>query len=168
MTEKVYLGLGSNIGDREKNIFSAIDLLTTIDGFRINQTASIYETKPLYNPDQPKFLNTAVKGKTSLRPQKLLSELQGIEKHLGRGTARIKNAPREIDIDILAFEFSVVSNGELKVPHSGLSERLFALIPFAELAPNFVIPKLNLTPVELIKTCPDESHPKRLTMEKTA
>ena len=87
MLELVYLGLGSNIGDRETNIFSAIAALDVRDEITVNRTASIYETDPLYNTDQPAFLNTVVELKTNLDPEVMLQVCQGIELMLGRPMA---------------------------------------------------------------------------------
>lgn len=168
MTEKVYLGFGSNLGDREKNIFLAIDAMQKIEGFKVTRIASLYETPPLYNLDQPDFLNTAVEGISALKPQQLLKEINQVERNLGRTEVRIKNDPRFIDIDILSFEHSTVANSSLKVPHEGLSSRLFALTPLAEIASDFIIPKLGLTPVELIARCPDTSEIRQFHLGKIA
>ena len=91
MNQLVYLGLGANIGDRESNVFTAIAALDVRDDIAVNRTASIYETDPLYNTDQPKFLNSVVEIDTRLQPESMLQVCQGIEMMLGRPSNRKKN-----------------------------------------------------------------------------
>ena len=100
MPELIYLGIGSNIGDRETNIFSAIAALDVRGEIVVLRTASIYETDPIYNLDQPKFLNTVVEIKTDLDPEVMLQVCQGVELMLGRPINLKKNEPRVIDFDI--------------------------------------------------------------------
>ena len=100
MPELIYLGIGSNIGDRETNIFSAIAALDVREEIVVVRTASIYETDPLYNLDQPKFLNTVVEIKTDLDPEVMLQVCQGVELMLGRPINHKKKEPRVIDIDL--------------------------------------------------------------------
>jgi 2-amino-4-hydroxy-6-hydroxymethyldihydropteridine pyrophosphokinase len=103
MSELIYLGIGSNIGDRETNIFSAIAALDVRDDIKVMRTASIYETDPLYNLQQPKFLNTVVELKTSLDPEIMLQVCQGVELMLGRSSNHKKNDPRVIDLYIFGL-----------------------------------------------------------------
>ena len=168
MTETVYFGLGSNLGDREKNVYSAMDLLKLVPGLSLVKTASFYESPPLYNTNQPSFLNSVVEGLYNGKPQNLLQEIQSIEIKLGRSEIRQKNHPRTIDIDILIFGNHVLNTTKLQIPHSKLSERKFVLIPMAEIAPDFLIPKLNQNPVELIAICPDKSIIEKHTILKSA
>ena len=104
MNEIAFIGLGSNIGDRESNIFSAIAALDVRNEINVKKTASIYETEPLYNKKQPAFLNTVVEIETTLTPEDMLQVCKGIELMLGRKQIQKKNEPRVIDLDILAFE----------------------------------------------------------------
>ena len=110
MSELIYLGIGSNIGDRETNIFSAIAALDVRDDIKVMRTASIYETDPLYNLQQPKFLNTVVELKTSLDPEIMLQVCQGVELMLGRSSNHKKNDPRVIDLDILDLPIVLSQN----------------------------------------------------------
>ena len=103
MFEIVYLSLGSNLGDREANLASAITALGTYSEIQDVQSASFYETKPLYNLDQPDFLNTVVKCHTGFTPFKMLDAVMNIEILLGRSKKHEKNQPRIIDIDILCL-----------------------------------------------------------------
>ena len=134
---KVYLGMGSNLGDRKGNLDRAVELLS--DRVRIEQLSSIYETEPVGSSEQPRFLNAVLEVSTGLGPFQLLSVVKGIEVVLGRVPGR-PNAPRPIDIDILFYEDQVIDTPSLTVPHPRPSERAFVLIPLAELAPDLVHP----------------------------
>ena len=123
MNQLVYLGLGTNIGDRDSNLFTAIAALDVRDDISVNRTASIYESDPMYNQDQPNFLNSVVEIETSLQPEIMMQVCQGIEMMLGRPMSRKKNEPRVIDIDILAYETMSVELGELK---SNYVKRVYA------------------------------------------
>ena len=168
MNQLVYLGLGANIGDRESNLFTAIAALDVRDDISVNRTASIYETDPKYNLDQPKFLNCVVEIDTTLQPEVMLQVCQGIEMMLGRPSSRKKNEPRVIDIDILAYEAISVELGELIFPHPDLFTRKFVLVPWAEIAPNFVVQDYGQTVSDLLSLCPDASNVQKYKLEKTA
>ncbi len=130
--KKVYLGLGSNIGDRKANLSRALTLLG--DRVKINVVSSIYETEPVGYDDQPKFLNAVCLARTNLGPLQLLSLVKSIESSMGRETG-LPNGPRIIDIDIILFGNMSVIDPELTIPHPRMSERAFVLIPLAEIAP---------------------------------
>jgi len=134
---KVYLGLGSNMGKRHKNLSRALDLLSP--QVQIERISSIYETEPVGYLDQPRFLNAVLRGSTLLSPQMLLSKAKEIEKSLGR-VPSFQNAPRPIDIDILLYGRQVIRLPELTIPQPRLEERAFILVPLAEIAPGFVHP----------------------------
>ena len=156
-TNIVYLSLGSNIGDRESNLAQATMALSI--NFEISniQSSSYYVTEPLYNKDQPDFLNSIVKFSTTLKPFDVLDIVQKVEKMLGRPEIREKNQPRTIDIDILFHGDAVIETEKLSIPHPMISLRKFILIPFAEIEPGFQIPHSNLTINDLIEHCPDNS-----------
>jgi len=168
MTEFVYLGLGSNIGDRETNIFSAIAALDVREDINVKRTASIYETDPLYIEEQPKFLNTVVELKTDLDPEVMLQVCKGIELMLGRPEDYKKNEPRVIDLDILAYETKMIELSHLIIPHPEIFARKFVLVPWAELAPDFTIQGIDRTVSELLKLCPDTSNVRIHHLEKSA
>ena len=135
--QMVYIGAGSNIGNREENIARAFLLLKS--SFLSLETASLYESKALYYKDQPDFLNTVFRGaiKANITPQQLLSLLLETENTLGRVRDQaIPKGPRTIDLDILLFGDYVISEENLTVPHPGIAERLFVLVPLLELDKN--------------------------------
>lgn len=138
----VILGLGSNLGDRKSYLEQAIALLRT--QVAVESVSTVYESAAMLPPEAPRewnkpFLNLAVKASTRLSPRELLTKLKQIERELGR-SKRERWAPREIDLDILAWGALVVSEDDLKIPHPGLLERPFALRPLAELAPDWSYP----------------------------
>jgi 2-amino-4-hydroxy-6-hydroxymethyldihydropteridine diphosphokinase len=129
--KKVYLALGSNIGNREQNLQKCVDLLETI-GVAVLRASSVYETKPKYLLDQPLFLNLVLEAETDLYPRTLIKKLKLLEREMGRRPAR-PNRPRLIDIDILLFGKFVIETKDLVVPHPRMAERRFVLEPLAEL-----------------------------------
>jgi GTP cyclohydrolase-4 len=133
----VYLGLGSNLGDRKQNLARALELLS--QHLKIEQISSIYETEPVGYEQQPLFLNAACRISTGLNPEKLLRLAKKIEAELGRKPS-FPNAPRPIDIDILLYGDKVLSIKELTIPHPRLAERAFVLVPLAEIAPDLLHP----------------------------
>jgi len=143
----VYIGVGSNLGDRQANITEALQHLRA--QVRIRTVASLYVTEPAGYLDQPRFLNTAVEGETDLSPRDLLGFLKGIERRLGRQPS-FRNAPRPIDMDILAYGDEIVDAPGLRIPHQRLSERAFVLVPLAEIAPVLRLPDAQQTVAELL------------------
>ena len=133
----VYLGLGSNMGDRMGHLRAAIERLH--ERAVITSIASVYETEPIGFEDQPMFLNTAVSATTFLDPPELLRFAKGIEADLGRQPG-FRNAPRPIDIDILLYGDLVVETPDLTIPHPGIDERAFVLAPLSEIAFDVVHP----------------------------
>jgi len=155
MFSKVFLSLGSNIGDRESNLAQATMALSINLNISDIQSSSYYESEPLYNPDQPKFLNSVVSCCTTLKPFEFLDVVKRIETMLGRTDPREKNQPRTIDIDILLHGDAVLETEELVLPHPMMGLRKFVLLPFEEIASDFQIPHLNLTVKDLLNHCPD-------------
>jgi len=150
----IFLGLGSNIGQREANITAAITQLSEHPCIKITKTSSLYETRPVGFCDQPDFLNAVIEIDTSLSPEKLLDTCLSIELGLGR-IRDIHWGPRIIDIDLLLFHDSVVQSDRLVLPHPRLHERSFVLVPLAEIAPETIIYEGN-TAKDIIDTCPTE------------
>ena len=142
----VYIGIGSNLGNKEENIKKAIDLLK--EKCKILKVSALYQTEPMYYKNQDWFLNCAIKMETGLKPQELLEFLQSIEKKLGR-VMTIKNGPRVIDLDILFYGSEIIKSNNLAIPHPKLHERLFVLEPLKEICPNFVHPALKRSVSEL-------------------
>jgi 2-amino-4-hydroxy-6-hydroxymethyldihydropteridine diphosphokinase len=154
VSKTVYLSLGSNLGDRERNLGDALALLRS-PGLTILRVSSLYETEPLDVRDQPRFLNAVVEADSDLFPKQLLARIRKIELRLGRRRLRSKG-PRTIDIDILLFGDSVIETEELLVPHPRLAERRFVLEPLAELAPDLRHPITRRTVREMLAAVADQ------------
>lgn len=135
---KVYIGIGSNLGDRRKKIDKAVALLKNSGSVKVEKVSSIYETEPLGGPPQGKYLNGVIEASTALAPIDLLGCLLAIEKELGRIRTE-RNAPRTIDLDILLYDDVYIKNGELTVPHPRMHEREFVLRGLREIAPDLKI-----------------------------
>ena len=143
----VYLGLGSNLGDRQENLRAAVGRLS--EEVAIERVSAVYETSPVGYDDQPYFLNAVLAGRTGLGPLQLLRFAKRIERELGR-VESFRNAPRVIDIDILFHGDALVETKELTVPHPGVAERAFVLVPLAEIAPGMVHPVNGATVADLL------------------
>jgi len=144
----VYLGLGSNLGNRQDNLDRALDFLS--QRLRVEKVSSVYDTEPVGNVDQPRFLNLVCQVHTKLAPMELLTLAKGIERKLGRVSGK-RNAPRPIDIDILFYDDQVIETPELVIPHPRLAERAFVLTPLAEIAPDLVHLPSGKTIKQLLK-----------------
>ncbi len=136
---RVYLGIGSNLGDRLTNIKAAIEHLEVLEGLHLKKLSSLYETEPVDGPPQGRFLNGVVEVETTLFPFELLAKLKEIELKLGRERT-VPDGPRTIDLDILLYQDLVMDEGDLKIPHPRMSQRGFVLEPLAEIAPDLVHP----------------------------
>ena len=144
----VYLGLGSNVGERERNLQTAVERLQSNE-LRVTRLSSVYETEPQGMRNQRWFLNLAAEVETDLFPRQLLGRIVRIERELGR-RRMIENGPRTIDIDILFFGNAVVRTSELTIPHPRFAERRFVLEPMVELAPDLRDPVSRKTMRELL------------------
>jgi len=152
MKNKVFIGLGSNIGKREKYIFDAIKHISMIPDTEIIRMSDIYETEPVGNTQQDRFLNMVICIITGLEPLKLLDRLQHIENLLGRKRI-VRWGPRTIDLDILLFEDLRLELPQLVIPHPRMFERAFVLIPLSEILDGKDIMDMNID--ELINRCSD-------------
>lgn len=143
----VYLSLGSNLGDREKNLRTAIAALAKAS-LRVTRVSSFHETEPVDLREQPWFLNCVVQGETELAALELLRVLRGIESRMGSRKV-VAKGPRLIDIDILLYGDETIDSPELQVPHPRMLLRRFVLVPLAEIAPNLKHPSWEGTVREL-------------------
>lgn len=139
MSVIAYLGLGSNQGDRAEKLRQAIRKLAAHRGIRVLRTSSVYETEPFGYVEQEAFLNMAVAVETELSPEKLLETALSVERELGR-IRTIRWGPRTIDIDLLLYGTSSVSLEHLVIPHPGLSQRAFVLVPLRDIWEGGVLP----------------------------
>ena len=145
---EVFIGMGSNMGDRLAHISSAVHELK--HRFVLLKVSSLYETEPVGYREQTDFLNCVVSVETDTPPHELLGILKDIEKHAGR-VESFRNAPRPIDLDILLYGDQTVSEAGLEIPHPRLHERAFVLVPLVEIAPDLLHPILHKTMMELLE-----------------
>lgn len=158
--KRVYLSLGSNLGDRRGKIEKALEKLAS-ENVRVMRVSSYYKTEPVDYRPQPWFLNCAAEVETSLMPMQLLHECQSVECALGRRRG-VAKGPRPIDIDILLYENSVVRSEALTIPHPRMATRRFVLIPLRELAPGLRHPVTQRTVLEMLQETDDASQVVRL------
>ena len=163
MGEKtVYLSLGSNIGDRAKNLHAAIAALPGV-GVRVTKVSSFYETEPVDLREQPWFLNCVVEGETEIPAAELLKKLSEIESRMG-SKKLVAKGPRVIDVDILLYGRETIDTPELQVPHPRTHLRRFVLVPLAEIAPELRHPAWSGTAGDLLARTPDQSEVRRLNL----
>jgi 2-amino-4-hydroxy-6-hydroxymethyldihydropteridine diphosphokinase len=151
---RAFLGLGSNLGDRQRTLQQAVQEIGRLERTRLTAISPVYETEPFGVTDQPMFLNAALEVDTGLAPEAILPGLLRIERELGR-TEGERWAPRVVDLDILLYDGLVRESVELTVPHPGLSERRFVLVPLCDLDPDLVHPVSGLTMADLLRSCRD-------------
>jgi 2-amino-4-hydroxy-6-hydroxymethyldihydropteridine diphosphokinase len=148
-----YLALGSNIGDREKNLREAIRFLRE-SALQVTKISSIYETEPVDYLDQPWFLNAVLEAQTTLPAADLLATLRTIESQMGSKKAFAKG-PRLIDLDILLYDDTTIDTPDLQIPHPRMIQRNFVLVPLAEIAPTLRHPSWPASAAKLLSDSPD-------------
>ena len=150
----VFVGLGSNVGDRQKNLTDAIEELRKFPKTQIISVSKFYETKPVGGPPQKDFLNAAIELQTTLPPGVLLAGFQKTEQNFGRPQDHGRWEPRVLDLDLLFYDDMILNSPELTIPHPLLHQRRFALEPMNEIAPDWIHPILNKTIRSLLKELP--------------
>ncbi len=148
--DTAFLSLGANLGDRLLMLQQAVDGLRLIEGVRMRQSSSVYETLPWGLIEQPKFLNIVAEIETVLAPLELLRAVKALETRLGREPGQ-RWGPRSIDIDLVLWGAMILRTTALTLPHAHFRERAFVLIPLAEIAPNAVDPETGATATALAK-----------------
>lgn len=155
MPHRVYIGIGSNLGDRKANCREARDKLGELPDTKVLAASSYYESEP-HGDAKTWFVNSVVEIETEFSPPDLLKHLKKIEDTMGRKRVKGKRwGSRVIDLDILFFDNEIVNKRNLKIPHPRLAQRRFVLAPLAELAPQLIHPGLNLSVSELLATVKD-------------
>jgi 2-amino-4-hydroxy-6-hydroxymethyldihydropteridine diphosphokinase len=137
---EAFIGIGSNVGERRDFVRAAVGHLNAADGVEITATSSLYETSPIGGPPQRSYVNMVVRMHTSLDHRRLLELCQGIESKLGREESDIRWGPRVVDLDILTFDNTKISEPDLEIPHPRMTQRRFVLIPLLEIDPEIADP----------------------------
>lgn len=155
MMKIIFLGIGTNLGNREKNLEHAVARIGQSIG-RVLISSSIFQTEPWGFQSEKDFLNMAVKIETELAPHVLLEKIQAIESVMGRVRGPEHFSSRLIDIDILLYDDIIIDEENLKIPHALLQERRFVLVPLCEIAHTLIHPVLKKTIEELLEECEDK------------
>ncbi len=150
MEHTAYLSIGSNVGDKKKNLENAVDLLNAHESIQVDLVSSFYQTQPQNYTDQDWFVNAALKIKTTLLPHPLLAVLQAMEKQLDKEGKPFRFGPRIIDLDIVYYDDKVIRTEDLEIPHPRMHERCFVLVPLCDIGADAVHPVLDLKPGELL------------------
>ena len=155
--QQIFLGLGSNMGDRYQNLKKGIHQLNDHPHIWVSVHSHVYQSPAMYHTDQDDFYNMVIEIDTNLIPIDLLTEIKKIETKVGRIPESKKNIPRILDIDILAIGDMEIQLPSLEIPHPGISERKFVLKPWSDIAPEFTLPYSSQTVADLLENSADIS-----------
>jgi len=160
---QVFLGIGGNTGNKHENFDKVYTFIKNELGDIIKRS-SVYETPPWGFESEENFWNQVIIVETQFSPEKLLKNIAQIENRFGRERVKGKYTSREMDIDILYFDDLIMNIEKLTIPHPQISNRLFVLLPLAEIAPEFVHPLLRLNSLQMLKNCSDSSTIKKVEL----
>ena len=163
---KAYLSIGSNIGDKKKNLNDAIRLLNNHDKITVAAVSCFYKTQPQNYTDQAWFVNAAVKIETGLDPENLLSEMITLENELDQDGKAFRFGPRVIDLDIIYYDKLILKTDLLEIPHPRMHERCFVLIPICDIGAEEIHPVLNLRSDNLLKKIEKQETQKVILLDK--
>ena len=155
IAHQVYIGIGSNVGNKRENFFEAVTRLAKLPDTRVLKESSLYESEPLGDAKEW-YVNGAVEIETKFKPDMLLKKFKNIERAMGRKKIKKRWGARIIDLDILLYDSAVVKKKHLKIPHPEMSTRKFVLIPLSEIAPQVIHPELGVTISELLINVKDD------------
>lgn len=155
VAHQVYVGIGSNVGNKRENFFEAVERLAKLPDTRVIKESSLYESEPLGDA-KDWYVNGAVEIETRFKPDMLLKKFKNIERAMGRKKVRKRWGSRIIDLDILLYDSVVVKKKNLRIPHPEMASRKFVLIPLSEIAPQVIHPELGVTISELLITVKDD------------
>jgi 2-amino-4-hydroxy-6-hydroxymethyldihydropteridine diphosphokinase len=155
MTHQVYIGIGSNVGNKRANFFEAVTRLTKLPDTRVLKESSLYESEPLGDAKEW-YVNGAVEIETKFKPDMLLKKFKNIERAMGRKKIKKRWGARIIDLDILLYDSAVVKKKNLRIPHPEMPTRKFVLIPLSEIAPQVIHPELGVTISEILIKVKDD------------
>ena len=155
--QHIFLGLGSNVGNRYENLKFGIDMLKAHPHIWVTEKSHVYQSPAMYNTNQDEFYNMVIEIDTNLIPLDLLNEIKTIEKKAGRKVEKKKYLPRVLDIDILAYGSEEIMDNNLTIPHPGIFERKFVLQPWSDIAEDFILVGMNESIKSLLHNTPDKS-----------
>ncbi len=149
ITHQVYIGVGSNVGNKRENFFEAVERVGKLPDTRVIKESSLYESEPLGDA-KDWYVNGAIEIETKFKPEALLEKFKNIERVMGRKKVKKRWGARIIDLDILLFDLAVVKKKSLRIPHPEMASRKFVLIPLSEIALQVIHPELGVTISELL------------------
>jgi 2-amino-4-hydroxy-6-hydroxymethyldihydropteridine diphosphokinase len=155
VAHQVYIGIGSNVGNKKENFLEAVARLCKLPDTKVIKESSLYESEPL-GDSKEWFVNGAVEIETKFKPDMLLKKFKNIERAMGRKKVKKRWGARVIDLDILLYDSAIVKKKNLKIPHPEIANRKFVLIPLSEIAPQVIHPELGMTISELLINAKDD------------